>query len=228
MFAQAKVHGRIAAAIDTSLSLSPSIGGVAAWFAAWLVLSSVMRTLFRRETFWALFATLAVVSLGSRLLFVGQTLAPSELLGAALALPVIVWLRGSTHSASRTPLLGIVGVALLVSGLAPFQFAATSQPFNWMPFAELADGPVDDLYLGGLERLFIAIGIVWIAAGSALGVGLGTLALLCLGLAIEFAQRWLPARVPDTTDLVVMVLAAILVRIAQRDGVLAPSLSLRR
>jgi VanZ family protein len=208
--------GRIAAAIDASLALPPSIGGVAAWFAAWLVLSSVMRTLFRRETFWTLFATMAAISLGSRLLFVGQTLAPSELLGAALALPVIVRLRRTTHSASRTPLLGIIGVALLVAGLAPFDFSATAQPVTWMPFAELADGRVDDLYLGSLERLFIAIGVVWIAAGSALGVGLGTLALLCLTLVIEFAQRYLPARVPDTTDIVVMVLAAILVRIAQQ------------
>lgn len=209
--------GRIAAAIDASLSLAPTIGGVAAWFAAWLVLSSVMRTLFRRETFWALFATVAAISLGSRLLFVGQTLAPSELLGAALALPVIARLRSRTHSTSRTPLLGIVAVALLVAGLAPFEFAATPQPITWMPFAELADGRVDDAYLGSLERLFVAIGVVWIAAGSALGVGLGTLALLCLTGVVEFAQRWLPARVPDTTDFVVMVLAAILVRVAQRD-----------
>ena len=52
----------------------------------------------------------------------------------------------------------------------------------------------------------------------ALGVGLGTLALLGVTAVTELAQRWLPARVPDTTDLVVMVLAAILVRIAQRPS----------
>ena len=69
-----------------------------------------------------------------------------------------------------------------------------------------------------LERLFVAIGAVWVAAGSALGVGLGTLALLGVTAVTELAQRWLPARVPDTTDLVVMVLAAILVRIAQRPS----------
>ena len=48
--------GRIRAAIDASLSLTPSIGGVASYLAAWLILSAVMRTLFRRETFWPLFA----------------------------------------------------------------------------------------------------------------------------------------------------------------------------
>ena len=210
--------GRVRGAIDASLALSPSIGGIAAWLAAYLVLSAVMRTLFRREIFWPLFLGAVAASLAARLLFVGQTLSPDELIAAALAMPVIVRLRRSTHSASRTPLLGILCVALLVAGLAPFRFAATPQPIAWIPFAELVDGRVDALYLDSLERLFVAIGAVWVAAGSALGVGLGTLALLGVTGVTEIAQRWLPARVPDTTDLVVMVLAAILVRIAQRPS----------
>ena len=210
--------GRVRGAIDASLALSPSIGGIAAWLAAYLVLSAVMRTLFRREIFWPLFLGAVAASLAARLLFVGQTLSPDELIAAVLALPVIVRLRRSTHSASRTPLLGIICVALLVAGLAPFRFAATPQPIAWIPFAELVDGRVDALYLDSLERLFVAIGAVWVAAGSALGVGLGTLALLGVTAVTEIAQRWLPARVPDTTDLVVMVLAAILVRVAQRPS----------
>ncbi len=209
--------GRLRGAVEASLSLSPSIGGVASYLAAWLILSAVMRTLFRRDTFWPLFAGLIVVSLGSRLLFVGQTLSPDELIAVAIALPVIGRLRRRTHSTSRTPLLAIIGLALLVAGLAPFTFSAPPQPITWMPFAELADGRVDELYLTSLERLFVGIGAVWVAAGSALGFGLGTLALLLLTAACELAQRWLPARVPDTTDLVVMVLAAVLVRLAQQD-----------
>jgi hypothetical protein len=177
-----------------------------------------MRTLFRREIFWPLFLGVIALSLAARLLFVGQTLTPDELIAVALALPVIARLRSRTHSSSRTPLLGIVCVALLVSGLAPFAFSATPQPVSWMPFAGLVDGRVDALYFGTLERLFVAIGVVWIAAGSALGVGLGTLALLGLTAVVEFAQRWLPDRVPDTTDLAVMVLAAVVVRVAQRPG----------
>ncbi len=208
--------GRVRAAIEASLSLSPTIGGVASYLAAWLILSAVMRTLFRRETFWPLFAGLVAVSLGSRLLFVGQTLSPDELIAVAIALPVIGRLRSRTHSTSRTPLLAIIGLALLVAGLAPFSFSGPPQPLSWMPFAELAEGRHDDLYLTGLERLFVGIGAVWVAAGSALGFGLGTLALLLLTAACELAQRWLPARVPDTTDLVVMVLAAVLVRLAQQ------------
>ena len=212
--------GRLRGAIEASLSLSPTVGGVAAWFAAYLVLSAVMRTLFRRETFWPLFLAMVLASLGSRLLFVGQTLSPDELIAVALALPVIGRLRVHTHAVSRTPLLGLICVALLVAGLAPFEFATRAQPVAWMPFADLADGRLDDRYLGTLDRLFVAIGAVWIAAGSALGLGFGTLALLGVTLVTEFAQRWLPARVPDTTDLVVIVLTAILVRVAARPAAL--------
>jgi hypothetical protein len=197
------------------LSLSPSVGGVASYLVAWLVLSAVVRTLFRRETFWPVFAALVAISLGSRLLFVGQTLSPDELIAVAIALPVIGRLRSRTHAASRTPLLGIVCLGLVVAGLAPFTFSGPPQPVNWMPFAELADGRVDDLYLSSLERLFVGIGAVWMASGSALGLGLGTLTLLGITAVLEFAQRWNPARVPDTTDLLVMLLAAILVRLGQ-------------
>lgn len=211
--------GRIRAAIDASLSLTPSIGGVASYLAAWLILSAVVRTLFRRETFWPLFAALLAVSLGSRLLFVGQTLSPDELIAVAIALPVIARLRSRTHAVSRTPLLGIVCVALLVAGLAPFTFAGPPQPVNWMPFAGLADSRVDDLYLSSLERLFVGIGAVWMASGSALGLGLGTLTLLGITATCEFAQRWIVGRVPDTTDLVVMVLATILLRMTQDSEV---------
>ena len=156
------------------------------------------------------------MSLGSRLLFVGQVLSPDDVIAAAIALPVIGRLRSRTHSTSRTPLLGIIGLALLVAGLAPFTFGGPVQPMHWMPFAELAGGRIDDLYFGSLERLFVGIGAVWVASGSALGLGLGTLALLGVTAAGEFAQRWNPARVPDSTDLVVMVLAALLVRVAQQ------------
>jgi VanZ family protein len=207
--------GRIRAAIDASLSLAPSIGGVASYLAAWLILSAVVRTLFRRETFWPLFVALLAISLGSRLLFVGQTLSPDELIAVAIALPVIGRLRSRTHAASRTPLLGIVCLAMLVAGLAPFTFSGPPQPVNWMPFAGLADGRIDDLYLGSLERLFVGIGAVWMASGSALGLGLGTLTLLGITATCEFAQRWIVGRVPDTTDLVVMVLATILLRMTQ-------------
>jgi VanZ family protein len=207
--------GRIRAAIDASLTLAPSIGGVASYLAAWLILSAVVRTLFRRETFWPLFAALLAVSLGSRLLFVGQTLSPDELVAVAIALPVIARLRSRTHAVSRTPLLGIVCLALLVAGLAPFTFSGPPQPVNWMPFAALADARVDDLYLSSLERLFVGIGAVWMASGSALGLGLGTLTLLGITATCEFAQRWIVGRVPDSTDLVVMVLATILLRVTQ-------------
>ncbi len=178
--------GRIRAAVDASLSLTPSIGGIASYLAAWLILSAVIRTLFRRDAFWPLFAVLVAVSLGSRLLFVGQTLSPDEVIAAAIALPVIGHLRSRTHDTSRTPLLAIIALALLVANLAPFAFSGTAQPVAWMPFAELADGLVDDRYLSSLERLFVGIGAVWVAAGSALGLGTLALGVTAAG---AFAQR---------------------------------------
>jgi VanZ family protein len=205
--------GRIGSAIDASLALQPTVGAVAGYFAAWLILSAALRTLVRRESFWSLFALVAATSLAARLLFVGQRLSPDECLGLLLALPVILRLRRRTHAASQTPLFGFVCVALLVLGLAPFAFAGVAGGFTLQPFASSGSAMLDPYDFALLERLFLAIGAAWVAAGSAMGLGAGTLLLLLLTLASEAAQMWMPARTADTTGVVLVLGGAALVAV---------------
>jgi VanZ family protein len=202
--------GRIDRAIEASLALQPAIGAVAGYLAAWLILSAALRTLVRRESFWSLFALVAVASLAARLLFVGQHLSPDECLGLLLALPVILRLRRRTHAASQTPLFGFVCIALLVLGLAPFSFSGVAGDFA-LQLAPPPGGGADPYDFALLERLFLAIGAVWVAAGSAMGLGAGTLLLLMLTLATEAAQMWMPARTADASGVVLLLGGAALV-----------------
>jgi VanZ family protein len=205
--------GRIDSAIEASLALQPAIGAVAGYFAAWLILSAALRTLVRRDSFWSLFALVAVASLAARLLFVGQHLTPDECLGLLLALPVILRLRRRTHAASQTPLFGFVCVALLVLGLAPFSFQGVAGEFALQLVPSAGGGVADPYDFALLERLFLAIGAVWVAAGSAMGLGAGTLLLLLLTLATEAAQMWMPARTADASGVVLLLGGAVLVAV---------------
>jgi VanZ family protein len=203
--------GRIDSAIDASLALQPAAGAVAGYFAAWLILSAALRTLVRRESFWSLFALVTGISLAARLLFVGQRLTPDECLGLLLALPVILRLRRRTHATSQAPLFGFICIALLVLGLAPFTFAGAWGGFSPWPFPTLAGAAGDPFDLALLERLFLAFGAVWVAAGSAMGLGAGALLLLLIALAGEAAQVWMPGRSADTTEIVMLLAGALLV-----------------
>lgn len=204
--------GRVAAAVEASLALQPSVSLTAAYFACWLVLSALVRVLVRREAFWTWFAILAGVALASKLLFVGQRLSPDEVLGGVLALPVIAWLRRRPHAASLTPLFGLVCAAFLVAGLAPLGFGGPQQPFEWPAFADRGSA-ADPGALPALERVFLGIGAAWVAAGSALGLLPGVLLLLAIAGACELAQAWMPARTPEASDLLALLAGTLLVQL---------------
>ncbi len=204
--------GRVAAAVEASLALQPTVSLTTAYFACWLVLAALVRVLVRREAFWTWFAILAGAALASKLLFVGQRLAPDELIGAALALPVIGWLRRRPHAPSLTPLFLLLCAAFAVAGLAPLGFSGPAQPFEWPAFADEGTA-ADPGALPTLERVFLGIGAAWVAAGSAMGLLPGVLALLVIVGAGEFAQSWMPARTPEASDLLALLAGTLLVQL---------------
>jgi VanZ family protein len=206
----------IRGALDAFLALDVTLGGLAASMAAFLVLSAVLRTLLNRDSFWAAFGALVGLSFAARLLFVGQQLTLDEPLALALTLPIIARLRDRGYASAQTPLFAFICVAWLVHGLAPFAFAAPAQPVSWLPFPEFAGGATDGGYVDVLRRAFVCIGAVWVAAGSSLGLGAGTAMLLGVVAVGELAQRYLPTRVPDTTDAVLVLFGALLVHAANR------------
>jgi hypothetical protein len=102
--------------------------------------------------------------------------------------------------------------ALLAAGLSPADAAADAGTAAtvWLPFAELAGGLADPGSLPLPDRLFLGIGLAWLALNG------GTRRLPPLPLAVavaiaaEFLQQWIPGRVPDTTDIAALLVGAAL------------------
>jgi hypothetical protein len=157
--------------------------------------------------------TATLASLGLRLLFVGQRLSPDEVLGALIALPVVALLGVGRLRWDPTPVFRATRIAILAAGLWP---AAGTAPgtteMAWLPFAELAGAASDPGSLPAIERLFLGIGLAWLAWDSRTRRLTPLLIAFLVAAAVEFLQQWTPGRMPDTTDLAALLIGAALVQ----------------
>lgn len=202
-------------AIDSLTHSRFEIDRFATHFASVLVLSAVLRTLVRRDAFWPLFLSVAVVSLLLRLLFVGQTLTLDQCLATLTALPVVLWLRRRGHRSAQTPLFLWITAAMLIAGTVPWQFSGHAIAVDWRPFAALLSGRDAAGMTGLLIHVFLWIGAVWVGAGSRFGLRGATLSLGALAVSIEIAQGFMAGRVADPTPLLLVGYGALLVRAAR-------------
>lgn len=207
--------GRVSAALEASLALELSPSRVIAWFACYLVLAAGLRAAVRWRSFWSALLTATVASLGLRLLFVGQQLSPDEVLGALIALPTVALLGMGRLRWDPTPVFRVACLAVLAAGLWPTTATvADVGDTAWLPFAELAGAASDPGSLPAIERLFLGIGLAWLAWSSRTRRLAPLLIAFMVAALVEFLQQWVPGRLPDTTDLAALLIGAALVQAA--------------
>jgi VanZ family protein len=102
--------------------------------------------------------------------------------------------------------------------LRPFHFQTPPQPFLWLPFESWFVGAPETYYgiFWGKLFLYTSIlrierksGMAWIRALAAPG------AILFAG---ELAQRYLPGRTPESTDLFLLAAGAVLLNLTEPSG----------
>ena len=130
-----------------------------------------------------------------------------------LLIPLLLRLRGMCRIAA--PLL----VAWLVfEELRPFHFHGPPQAFGWLPFISWFAGASESYYGVIFGKLFFYTGIVWILRESTLR-WLWAVAIPAFILAAgEAAQRYLPGRTPESTDLVLLAAGAFLLGCVYENG----------
>ena len=213
----------IESSIVEMLGMGLDAGRLAAHFASLLVLSAVLRTLVRRETFWPLFGLVVATSLLARLIFVGQQLTLDECLAVLMTVPLVLWLRGRGHRVAQTPLLLWICIGLLAMGTAPWQLVTMPNAVVPMPFNDLLGGATDGDSINTLQRVFLWIGAVWVGAGSRLGLR-GSIALLAaISIVCELGQLFIQTRFADPTDLLLILYAGLLLQAARAVDAQGPS-----
>jgi VanZ family protein len=203
--------------------LDASIAGVARHFSAWLILAACLRALLVRRSFWVAFALAALLSMLVRVFFVRQALSLNEPLGLACALPVIAVLRALPNTRAARPALVLVVAAWVVQSLAPFAFSASPSSFEWLPFIGFLGGGLENGYLSLLDKTFLYVGMLWLSRQAGRSVRPWAVALAALALALEVAQLFLPGRVADITDPLLVLLSAYVVSLSRRGLREAPA-----
>jgi VanZ family protein len=212
------------------LLIEPQVGAleVLRYVTGWLVIGYAVRLLTRREyAFLATLAMVGVVLLG-RLVVVGKTLNLSELVALVACVPVASLLLALRDAQRVAALAALLATAIVVQGLAPFEFTSQAQPFSWLPFRSSLRGSIELNYSALLEKSFWYFALVWLLSRrwSVAAAALGTAGLVA---AIEVAQMWLPGRSADVTDPLLALIAGLLLAVPrERFGFQAEGDAVRR
>lgn len=204
--------GRIDAAIETSLAMPFEPGRMFGFFACYLVLGALLNALLRRPYFWSALLLLFGVSVGARLLFVGQHLSPAEGVAFLLSLGAIVIMRAINPARWASQAFLLACLALFISGLWPATptLDVGGAGILWLPFAELAGTQGDPGALPLLERMFLGIGLAWLALQGVLRRLPPLPFVIMVAMSAEFLQQWIPGRLPDTSDIAALLIGAAL------------------
>lgn len=173
--------------------------GLTRWAACYMIFAELMRTLASPKRFGLWLVSGIAFTYACRLLILGQTLGWDEILGTAVAAPLVLIAPRTGKPAWMVLLVLIAG-----SGLAPFRFDAIErQPFHWVQF---------DTYTDLLSKAFLAIGASWAGYRAGLGRVASVVSAAAVLGAIEFAQAYMSTatRVPEYAD-PLLALSAILI-----------------
>ena len=117
------------------------------------------------------------------------------------------------------PHFRIVAILLLIwlalDELRPFRFEAPAQTFWWLPFESWFAGALESYYGTFFGKLFFYTAILWAERGSGLQWIWALVAPGAILFAGELAQRYLPGRTPEITDVFILVAGAVLLRLAE-------------
>ena len=119
--------------------------------------------------------------------------------------------RSTGRPRSEAALLACLALLLIAAKeFYPFHLSAVPAPFHWMPFAGFLEFDHQSAVRIVAAKFFLYGAAVWTLRETGLALwgsaGVVTL-LLALG---EAAQRYLPGRVPESTDPLLALLAAVL------------------
>ena len=145
------------------------------------------------------------------------------LLAVAFAAGLLVSHLVLARAHAETRLLATAAVLLIaVRELDPFHFAVTAEPFYWIPFSGILEATRESAIRVTSGKFFLYGATVWMVRES--GVSLRTAAVVVVGVLIagEYAQRYLPGRLAESTDPVLAVIA-VFVMVWLKDRLPTPA-----
>lgn len=182
-----------------------TVAEFASQLAGYLLMLTALRCVIARNSFWPAALLVTFISLCCQVLVISHDLSIDEVVAAVLALLILGGLR--TQRTERTmPAVFLMLLGLIVlSGLAPFNVIPHAQPFRWLPFGATLELTAEDGFAGIIKKVLLYSGCWWAASRAGMKRVAATLTLTVTLTLIECAQIFLPDRVPESTDPLLML-----------------------
>lgn len=209
LFGRGHLRASVARFLTTPISMVEVCAGAAEWFAFALVMRAAAG---RMKTPWLL---LAMLCLPLRLLIMERSLAPDEVLGAAVA--VLLWTYSAEGSRVRAA-TAMLAAAVVLRELSPFEFTAQARSMSWIPFSATLEAERLTGALVLLRKAFEYGTLVWLLRAWGLRYGSAGASVAAALVLLETAQRYLPNRQPEITDAVIAGILACILWGSERCG----------
>ncbi len=184
-------------------------------FAAWLLVAWLLRRMRPEDRLDRLLPAVVVAVLFLEVLIVSNSVGRANVVGAGLA--VLLWPLAGRLRRPEVAILGILGAALVLGGLAPFVPRAVAVDFNWLPFHGFLGGSMYVNAQSAAEKVFLYGGLVYLLGHLSVPKALSLGAAFVFVALIEFAQTRLAGHTPESTDPLLLLLAALALLSLQRQ-----------
>jgi VanZ family protein len=183
----------------------------------WLVAAELIESLLGRV--WGRFAlVLLLPSLLITRIFIAEiALSPDEILGGVAG--IVLWLAWLSRITNRTIVVtGLFLGNIVVQGLAPFYLLPHPRPFGWIPFRSFLRGSAEFAVPSFLEKAFTYGSLVWLLTRSGLSWTWATALGAGVVFVVRVAQVYLPGRSAEITDVVMLLIMAVIMRLMLETG----------
>jgi len=193
-------------------SVAPS--EIASSVVDWLAVNAVVEDMFGPADAGAVSAA-ALLLLPARLFLDKRSLTSAECVGAILAW--VLWFSFLHKRAKRLLVVAWISLAaLILRGLAPFQFTAGTGSFSWIPFAATLSYEHALSAIVLFNKCFLYGVAVWLFRNTGYGYVGAAIGIAAVLGAIEATQLYLPGRTAEITDPLLALTMAVLLYFADR------------
>jgi hypothetical protein len=188
---------------------------------------------YRHMVMWFAVATLveAIVGIISArlalvLLFVGVLLLRILMLDVVLSFPevvggvsaVLLWILVISRVRSKAIIVAGLFVGFVVlQALAPFDFINTGRSFGWVPFRSFLYSSNGSAVPSFFEKTFTYGCLVWLLSRAGTSWSVATISGATLVFALRLIQVYLPGRSAEITDVVLLLIVALIMRLMSED-----------
>jgi VanZ family protein len=181
----------------------------------WLSVMFLFQIGVRRSFALLLMAVLAFFA--AKASIIGQVISLPELLGAILALLLYPLLVGRFSPVSVPLTAGALVVAVILTRVLPWQFAATPKPFQWIPFFGFLHGSQTVDAISFAQKFFLYGAVILLLVRAGVGLRVATLLQCLILFATSLLQTWMVGRSAEISDAVLALILGLVYAFLRRQ-----------